>query len=126
MMTMTEKLDKLIERLSDLSIDLAEAEDKAHDMKILLGQISHQLGNVQSDLESYSMNEVPNEVQQTTFQRSRYTRRVLECDQPFGSRVAVKMSCGHVFSVRAYSRYHHAKTLGCIKCEAGTPVGKDD
>ena len=55
-----------------------------------------------------------------------YVRRVVEYDIPYGPRVAVKMSCGHVFSVRAYSRYHHAKTLGCIKCQAGKPVGTDD
>ena len=55
-----------------------------------------------------------------------YARRVVEEGPPFGSRVAVKLSCGHVFSVRAYSRYHHAKTLGCIKCQAGTAVGSDD
>ena len=45
---------------------------------------------------------------------------------PFGGRVAVKLSCGHVFSVQAHGRYHYAKTLGCIKCQAGTPVGRDD
>ncbi len=53
-------------------------------------------------------------------------RRVVERDAPFTGRVAVKMSCGHVFSVRAYSRYSGAKTLGCIKCQAGTPVGPED
>lgn len=54
------------------------------------------------------------------------SRRVVERDLPYGGRVGVKMSCGHVFSVRAYSRYSSAKTLGCIKCQAGTPVGPED
>lgn len=53
-------------------------------------------------------------------------RRVVDRTGPFTGRVAVKMSCGHVFSVKAYSRYSDAKTLGCIKCQAGTPVGPDD
>lgn len=56
-----------------------------------------------------------------------YRRRVVEREPyPYGGRLGVKLSCGHVFSVRAYGRYHYAKTLGCIKCQDGKPVGPED
>jgi hypothetical protein len=54
------------------------------------------------------------------------SRRVIERGQVYRHHLDVLLSCGHTLCVRAFSRYHHAKTLGCLKCQAGTPVGPED
>lgn len=51
------------------------------------------------------------------------SRRIVERGLPLRGRELVMLSCGHVLSVRAWDlRYAYAKTLGCLKCQSGTPV----